>query len=191
MSRLSIKTMTEKEKMLSGEAYLANDKTLSQERLRAKKLLHRLNVTEYVMNGNARNILHELLPNAHRKTYIEPPFHCDYGYNIHSGENVYFNVNCVVLDTMKITIGDNVFFGPGVQIYAATHPLDAIERRTVESSKPVTIGNDCWIGGNAIILPGVVIGNGVTVGAGAVVTKNVPDNVLVAGNPARLIRKLP
>ncbi|WP_298156228.1 sugar O-acetyltransferase [Flavobacterium sp.] len=182
--------MTEKEKMLAGDHYFANDKELSAERLRAKKLLHRLNVTEYVFNGNSRNILRELLPNAHRHLYIEPPFHCDYGYNIHSGENVYFNVHCVVLDTMKITIGNNVFFGPNVHIYAATHPLDAVSRRKTEFSKPVTIGNDCWIGGNTVICPGITIGDGVTIGAGSVVTKNIPDNVLAAGNPARVIREL-
>jgi maltose O-acetyltransferase len=181
---------TEKEKMLDGEIYFANDKVLMAERLRAKKLLHRLNVTEYVMNGNSRNILRELMPNAHKRLYIEPPFHCDYGYNIHSGENVYFNVNCVVLDTMKIEIGNNVFFGPNVHIYTATHPLDALERRTVEFSKPVSIGNDCWIGGNSVICPGVKIGNGCTIGAGSVVTKDIPDNSLTVGNPAKVIRKL-
>lgn len=182
--------MTEKDKMLLGESYLANDKELVQERLRAKKLLHRLNVTEYVANGNARAILRELMPNANRKMYIEPPFHCDYGYNIESGENVYFNVNCVVLDTMKVKIGDNVFFGPGVHVYTATHPLDPIERRTIESSKPVVIGSDCWIGGNTVICPGVTIGNGVTIGAGSVVTKDIPDAVLAVGNPAKVIRPL-
>ncbi len=181
---------TEKEKMLSGEFYLANDKELTIERLKAKKLLHRLNVTEYVVNGNARAIVRELMPNANRKIYIEPPFHCDYGYNIDSGENVYFNVNCVVLDTMKVTIGSNVFFGPGAHIYTATHPLDPIQRRTLENSKPVTIGNDCWIGGNATICPGVTIGNGCTIGAGSVVTKDIPDDSLAVGNPAVVIRHL-
>ncbi len=180
---------TEKEKMLDGEIYFANDKVLQAERLRAKKFLHRLNVTEYVVNGNSRNILRELLPNAHKKLYIEPPFHCDYGYNIHSGENVFFNVNCVVLDTMKIEIGNNVFFGPNVHIYTATHPLNAIERRTVEFSKPVFIGNDCWIGGNTVICPGVTIGDGSTIGAGSVVTKDIPANSLAVGNPAKVIKQ--
>jgi maltose O-acetyltransferase len=181
---------SEKQKMLNGEIYFANDKKLTSERSFAKKLLHKLNVTEYLMNGNARQILRQLLPNAHKRIYIEPPFHCDYGYNIHSGENVYFNVNCVLLDAMKIEIGNNVFFGPGVHIYTAAHPLDAIERRTVEFSKPISIGNDCWIGGNVVICPGVKIGNGCVIGAGAVVTKDIPDNVLVVGNPAIVIRKL-
>lgn len=182
--------MTEKEKMLSGLPYLANDPQLSQERRRAKTLLHRLNVTEYHMNGNARNILQALLPNAGKKLYIEPPFHCDYGYNIEAGENVYFNVNCVVLDTMQVKIGDNVFFGPGAQVYAASHPLNAIERRTIEFSKPVSIGNDCWIGGGAIICPGVTIGDRCVIGAGAVVTKDIPSDSLAVGNPAKVIRKI-
>ena len=181
---------SEKDKMLDGEIYYANDKILIAERTLAKKLLHKLNVTEYLMNGNARQILRQLLPNAHKKIYIEPPFHCDYGYNIYLGENVYFNVNCVILDTMKVEIGNNVFFGPGVQIYTATHPLEAIERRSVEFSKPVSIGNDCWIGGNAVICPGVKIGNGCVIGAGAIVTKDIPNNSLAVGNPAKVIRKL-
>lgn len=181
---------TEKVKMLGGENYFSNDKELSSERAKAKKLLHKLNVTEYLMNGNSRNILRELLPNAHKRLYIEPPFHCDYGYNIHSGENVYFNVNCLVLDAMKVTIGNNVFFGPSVHIYTATHPVNAIERRTGEFSKPVTIGNDCWIGGNVVICPGVTIGNGCVIGAGSVVTKDIPENSMAVGNPATVIRKL-
>ena len=181
---------TEKEKMLSGENYFSNDKELVFERTKAKKLLHKLNVTEYLMNGNSRIILRELLPNAHKRIYIVPPFHCDYGYNIYSGEMVYFNVNCVVLDAAKVTIGNNVFIGPGVHIYTATHPTNAIERRKTEFAKPVSIGNDCWIGGNTIICPGVTIGDGCTIGAGSVVTKDIPANSLAVGNPAKVIRKL-
>jgi maltose O-acetyltransferase len=181
---------TEKEKMLSGENYFSNDKELTLDRNRVKKLLHKLNVVEYLMNGNARAILRELLPNAHKRIYIEPPFHCDYGYNIHLGEKVYFNVNCVVLDAAKVTIGSNVFIGPGVHIYTATHPTNAVERQTVEFAKPVSIGNDCWIGGNAIIFPGVTIGDGCTIGAGSVVTKDIPANSLAVGNPAKVIKKL-
>ena len=182
--------ITDKEKMLAGENYFSNDKELTQERLKAKKLLHKLNVTEYLMNGNSRAILRTLLPNAHKRLYIEPPFHCDYGYNIESGENVYFNVNCVVLDCAKVTIGSNVFFAPGVQLYTATHPLDAELRKTLENALPITIGDDCWIGGNSVVCPGITIGNGCVIGAGSVVTKDIPDNSLAVGNPAKVIRKL-
>ena len=186
----SLNMKTEKEKMLSGENYFSNDKELTLDRNRVKKLLHKLNVVEYLMYGNARAILRELLPNAHKRIYIEPPFHCDYGYNIHLGEKVYFNVNCVVLDAAKVTIGSNVFIGPGVHIYTATHPTNAVERQTVEFAKPVSIGNDCWIGGNAIIFSGVTIGDGCTIGAGSVVTKDIPANSLAVGNPAKVIKKL-
>jgi maltose O-acetyltransferase len=181
---------SEKEKMLSGENYLATDKELVQERIKAKKLLHKINVTEYWVNKNTRKLIAELLPNSKNVVHIEPPFHCDYGYNIECGENVFFNVNCLVLDTMKVKIGTNVLFGPGVHIYTATHPLNKIERRTVESAKPVTIGDDCWIGGQVVICPGVTIGSGCVIGAGSVVTKDIPEDSLAVGNPAKVIRKL-
>jgi maltose O-acetyltransferase len=184
------KMKTEKEKMIGGEPYRSNDKELSIDRQFAKKILHKLNVTEYVMSGNARVLLRNLLPNAAKSIYIEPPFHCDYGYNIYLGEQVYFNVNCVVLDAVKVTIGNNVFIGPGVHMYTATHPTNALERRTHQMAKPITIGNDCWIGGNTVICPGVTIGSGSTIGAGSVVTKDVPANSLAVGNPARVIKKL-
>lgn len=163
---------------------------LIKDRRKAKLLLQRLNVHEYRMTKNARKILNELLPNTSKDIQIEPPFHCDYGYNIFCGENVFFNVNCVVLDEEKVAIGNNTLFGPGVQIYTASHPLDSVLRRTHKISKPVTIGNDCWIGGNTIICPGITIGNGCVIGAGSVVTKNIPDNSLAVGNPVKVIRKL-
>lgn len=181
---------TEKEKMLAGENYLAGDSVLVKDRRQAKNLLHSLNVTEYRITKKAREIIKELIPNAGTNLYIEPPFFCDYGYNIFCGDNVYFNVNCVILDCAKVTIGSNVFFAPGVQIYTANHPLDAEARRTVETALPINIGDDCWIGGNAIILPGITIGNGCVIGAGSVITKDIPDNSLAVGNPAKVIRKL-
>jgi maltose O-acetyltransferase len=154
-----------------------------------KTLLKQLN-NECVVGDKTKAILSKLIPNAPASLYIEPPFHCDYGYNITCGENVYFNVNCVVLDVTHVKIGNNVFFAPAVQVYTATHPLDAILRRTKENGKPVTIGDDCWIGGGAIICPGVTIGNRCVIGAGAVVTKDIPDDSLAVGNPARVIRKI-
>lgn len=174
---------TEKEKMLSGELYSAADKHLVSEREFAKSLLKEINVNEYVLTKRARILLQQLIPNAPDSLYIEPPFHCDYGYNIFCGENVFFNVNCVVLDVNRVSIGSHVFFGPGVQIYTATHPRDHIERRSLESGRPVTIGDDCWIGGGAIILPGVSIGPRSIIGAGAVVTKSVPEDSIIIGNP--------
>ncbi|MBX9887218.1 MAG: sugar O-acetyltransferase [Flavobacteriaceae bacterium] len=182
--------MTEKEKMIAGVYYHAGDATLVKDRRRAKNLLHRLNVLEYRITKKARDIIAELIPAVGANLYIEPPFHCDYGYNIVCGDNVYFNVNCVVLDSAPVRIGSNVFFAPNVQLYTATHPLEADLRRTLESALPITIGDDCWIGGNSVICPGITIGNGCVIGAGSVVTKDIPENSLAVGNPAKVIRKL-
>jgi maltose O-acetyltransferase len=182
--------MSEEEKMLAGELYAAFDPALLAARTRAKRLLHRLNVTEYLLTDAARLVLAELLPHAGENLFIEPPFHCDYGSNIYCGSNVYFNVNCVVLDAARITIGSNVLFGPGVQLYAATHPLDATVRRTLELAQPIAIGDDCWLGGGAIVCPGVTIGTGCVIGAGSVVTKDVPAYSLAVGSPARVVRSL-
>ncbi len=181
---------TEKEKMIAGENYFSGDAELIKDRRKAKNLLHRLNVIEYRITKKAREIIQELIPNTGTNLYIEPPFFCDYGYNISCGDQVYFNVNCLVLDSAKVIIGSHVFFAPGVQIYTANHPIDATLRKTNENALPITIGNDCWIGGNAIILPGITIGNGCVIGAGSVVTKDIPDNSLAVGNPAKVIRKL-
>ncbi len=181
---------TEKEKMIAGEPYLANNETLVQERLACKTLLHQLNNIEYILTDSGKSILAQLIPNAPKSLYIEPPFFCDYGYNIFCGEQVYFNVNCVVLDGMPVRIGNNVFFGPGVQLYTASHPLDAELRKTVEFSKAIAIGDDCWIGGGAIVCPGITIGNRCVIGAGSVVTKDIPDDSLAVGNPAIVKRKI-
>jgi maltose O-acetyltransferase len=181
---------SEKEKMLFGELYSSIDKELVQDRIATKKLLHKINVAEYWINKSTRKLIAELLPNSKNVVHIEPPFHCDYGYNIECGENVFFNVNCVVLDSAKVKIGSNVLFGPGVHIYTAAHPLDKIERRNLEMAKQVTIGADCWIGGQVVICPGVTIGAGSVIGAGSIVTKDIPEDSLAVGNPAKVIRKL-
>ena len=183
---------TEKAKMLRGDPYIASDETLSTERQHVRELLHRLNV---VMPGGTpgtyAEIVRELLPNAHPSTWIQPPFYCDYGYNIHLGADVFFNFNCVVLDCGLVTIGARTQFGPNVQVYAATHPLEAETRRAeLELAKPVSIGVDCWIGGCVIICPGVTIGDRCVIGAGAVVTKDIPGDTVAAGNPAKLVRTL-
>ena len=181
---------TEKEKMLSGENYTPLDYELQKERRRAKNLLHRLNITEYRITAKARLLIEELVPNSGKNFYIEPPFYCEYGYNIICGDNVYLNTNCTILDAAQVEIGNDVLIGPNVQIYTATHPLDARERKQTAIAKSIQIGNNCWIGGGAILCPDVSIGHGSVVGAGAVVTKNVPENTVVAGNPAKVIRNL-
>ncbi len=182
--------MTEKEKMLSGQLYDASDPELAQDRLNARLLFQKINRLgdESVMERN--QLLSQLLGKNGEGVWIEPPFYCDYGYNIKVGDKVFMNFNCCLLDVMPITIGDNVLLGPNVQLYTATHPMDAKTRSEwLVYAKPISIGNDVWIGGSAIICPGVTIGNGVVIGTGAVVTKDVPDDVFVAGNPAKIIKK--
>ena len=180
------KLKSEKEKMLDGELYDASDPILMQERKKARILIHRLNVAEYGNECTNKQILSTLLPNAAADIRIEPPFFCDYGYNIYTGEGVYFNFNCVLLDVMPIRIGSNVLFGPNVQLYTAAHPIDPIERRkSPEFGKPISIGDDCWIGGGVIISPDITIGDRCVVGAGAVVSKDIPSDTIVVGNPAK------
>jgi maltose O-acetyltransferase len=185
-----MQAISEKEKMLSGLPYQPLDPELSAERNACKDALSRLHQILPSFAKERSLLLKQILPNAAKDIRIESNFQCDYGYNIYCGKRVYFNVNCVVLDVCKIEIGDHVLFGPNVHIYTATHPIDAEARRKQSIGKPVRIGSDCWIGGNAIILPGVTIGNGTIVAAGAIVTKNLPENVMAAGSPARIIKKL-
>lgn len=183
--------MTEKEKMLSGQLYDASDPELDRERLYARLLFQKINETKEDQKAERDRLFYELFGEAGEGLYVEPPFYCDYGYNIKVGEKVFMNYNCCILDVMEVKMGSNVLLGPNVQVYTATHPMDAKTRAEwLEYAKPISIGDDVWIGGGAIICPGVTIGNGVVVGAGAVVTKDVPDNVCVAGNPARVIKEI-
>lgn len=182
---------SEKEKMLSGQMYYAGDPQLTAERNKTRSLLQRLNITEYKDPQKYPEIVSLLLPNCAPDIAVEPPFYCDYGYNIYTGRNVFFNFNCIVLDACPVRIGSNVMFGPGVHIYADTHPNDTIKRREGwEFGKPILIGDDCWIGGQATILPGITIGHRCIIGAGAVVTRDVPDDTIVAGNPAKPLSSL-
>ncbi|MBL8820556.1 MAG: sugar O-acetyltransferase [Planctomyces sp.] len=176
---------TEKQKMLAGELYDALDEELVTARMRARDLCHDLNMSREREQDKRRRILQELLGGGGDTVWMQPPFYCDYGTNIYLGERVYFNFNCVVLDVCEVKIGDFCFFGPAVQIYAATHPVDPVLRRTQEFGKPVTIGSDVWVGGGAIICPGVTIGSGTVIGAGSVVTRDIPDGVVAVGNPCR------
>ncbi|KAJ1907948.1 hypothetical protein IWQ60_011775 [Tieghemiomyces parasiticus] len=181
---------THKERMLRGEDYLGNDPKLVAERCEA----HRLCVEhqqKFLDEPERARLLGALLGKSDATSFIHPPFHCDYGYNIRVGKNFYMNAFGTILDCATVDIGDNVMMGPQVQIYTAGHPTDPVKRGTLlEWAKPIRIGNDVWVGGGAIILPGVTIGDGVTVAAGSVVTKDVPSYVVVAGNPARVIKQL-
>lgn len=182
---------SEKEKMLAGELYDSTDKKLSEERLRARLLMKALNETGEDQEEERRRILGQLLPGAGNGLWLQPPFYCDYGYNIKTGEKVFFNYNCVVLDVMQVTIGSRTLFGPNVQLYTATHPMDhRVRAKGLEFAKPVAIGEDVWVGGGAVICPGINIGDRSVIGAGSVVTRDIPPDVFAAGNPCRVIRPL-
>ena len=177
--------------MVSGELYDAYDPQLVKDRKKARRLLKDFNSTAPDDLQWRRKILLTLIPNQGESLIIEPPFYCDYGENINIGKQVYFNFNCVVLDPAPVEIGDYVLIGPNVQIYTASHPLDWKKRdEGKENALPVKIGSNVWIGGAAIILPGVTIGERSVIGAGSVVTKDVPVDVFAAGNPCRVIRAL-
>ena len=182
---------SEKEKMLSGEMYNASDPQLVKERENARRITRLYNQTIETEVEKRTQLLKELFGSTGKNILVEPTFHCDYGYNIHVGENFYANFDCVILDVCEVRIGDNCLLGPGVHIYTATHPLNPYERNSgLEYGKPVTIGNNVWIGGRAVINPGVKIGNNVVIASGAVVTKDVPDQVVVGGNPAKVIKTI-
>ncbi|MEO8735556.1 MAG: sugar O-acetyltransferase [Edaphobacter sp.] len=180
---------TEKEKMLAGELYNADDPILDADRNHATALLHQYNTTPHHPVTHTA-LLTKLFASCGPGCVIRPPFFCDYGYNIRIGRGVFLNFNCVLLDVCSIDIGDQTQIGPAVQIYAADHPRNPEARRAnLESGRPVRIGANVWIGGGAIILPGVTIGDDAIVGAGSVVTRNVPAGATVAGNPAAAIAR--
>ncbi|MCH1624283.1 sugar O-acetyltransferase [Fredinandcohnia quinoae] len=182
---------SEKEKMINGEMYNPGDPELVKGRENARRLMRVFNQTIETEYSKRTEILKELFGSTGNSIYMEPNISIDYGYNMHVGENFYANFNCVFLDACEIRIGKNCFIAPGVHIYTATHPLNAEERISgKEYGKPVTIGDNVWIGGSSVINPGVTIGNNVVVASGSVVTKNVPDNVVVGGNPARIIKEI-
>lgn len=180
---------SEKEKMIAGELYNPTDIELTADRRHARISFGKYNASHADDTEIRKGLLEVLFNSQPEKLYIEPPFYCDYGYNIQLGENVYMNFNCCILDVSVVKIGHNTMLGPNVQIYTATHPLEFKARNNgLEYAKPITIGNNVWIGGNSTLCPGVTIGNNVVIGAGSVVTKSFPDDVFVAGNPAKVIR---
>lgn len=181
---------TEHQKMLAGELYDPFDPDLIAARVRARALCQSLNATSESGPDERRRILEDLFGTGGDTVWMQPPFYCDYGSNIHLGTRVFFNFNCTVLDVCEVRIGDYTLFGPGVQVLTPLHPIDPQLRRTQEYGKPIEIGADVWVGGGALILAGVSIGTRAIVGAGSVVTRDIPDGVFAAGNPCRVIRKV-
>ena len=171
--------------MLAGELYLPADPELVEERTHCEQLMR-----EYNERGDA-GVLRELLGALGAESYVRPPFFCDYGYNVHLGDQVFMNFNCVMLDVGAITLGNRVLVASAVQFLAADHPLDAAQRATGrETGQPITVEDDVWIGGGAILCPGVTIGRESVIGAGSVVTRDIPAGVVAVGNPCRVIREL-
>ncbi len=176
--------------MLAGELYDPMDAELVAARTRARDLCQSLNATREAQQDERRQILRDLFGAGGETVWMQPPFFCDYGSNIELGERVYFNFNCVVLDVCPVRIGGFTLFGPAVQILTPLHPFNAELRRREEFGKPIEIGSDVWVGGGALILPGVRIGSRAVIGAGSVVTRDIPERAFAAGNPCRVIREI-
>lgn len=177
---------TEKQKMLAGELYLAGGEELAADARTVGAWMDRYNASAARPPRECETLLREMFGAVGKGCYVRPPFHCDYGYNISLGAGVFLNFDCVILDVVKVTIGDRTQIGPGVQILAADHPRDPAQRRAaLEFGRPIAIGANVWIGGGAIILPGVTVGDDAIIGAGAVVTRDVRAGATVVGNPAR------
>ncbi len=184
--------MTEKEKMLAGEIYDANyNEDLMKERLKAKDMCFDYNNLRPSNIEKRKELLKKILGKTNDNFWIEQPFMCDYGYNIEIGENFYSNHNLVILDANKVEFGNNVFIAPNCSFYTAGHPIDAETRnKGLEYAKPIKVGNDVWIGGNVVVLPGITIGDNVVIGAGSIVTKDIPSNSVAVGNPCRVIKNI-
>ena len=184
--------MTEREKMQQGLLYDANyDAELLAERTRCKDLCFAYNQLQPSLGAQQEEIIRRLLGKTGERFCITAPFWCDYGWNIEIGENFYTNHNCVILDCAPVTFGDHVFIGPNCGFYTAGHPLDAATRNAgLEFARPITVGDNVWFGGNAAVLPGVTIGSGTVIGAGSVVSRDIPPNVVAAGNPCRVLRPI-
>ena len=179
--------MSERQKMISGLPYDPGDPELQADQTAAKHWMARYNAAMASSPADRRDLLRQRLGEVGEGAIIRPPFHCDYGYNIRLGRGVFLNFNCVILDVCEVEIGDQTQIGPGVQILTADHPRDPAERAAgIEFGKPIVIGRNVWIGGGAIILPGLSIGDDAIIGAGSVVTRDVPEGVTAAGNPARM-----
>jgi maltose O-acetyltransferase len=178
---------SEREKMIAGAPYRASDPELVEARLRAQEQLARYNATAPRAAAERDAVLRALFGAVGKVPTVMPRFSCDYGFNIRVGDNLFVNYDCVFLDCAPIDLGDDVQIGPSVQIYTATHPLDAALRRTgIEGARPVRIGHNVWVGGGAIVLPGVTVGDDAVIGAGSVVTRDVPPGADVVGNPAKV-----
>ena len=188
----SSKRMTDKELMLKGELYIpSNDPQLAKDCARSRRITRLFNATTEADLDTREELIRELFGGTGEHFYIEPPFRCDYGSNIYIGENFYTNFDCIILDVCEVHIGDNVMFGPRVCVYTAGHPIDpGVRTEALEFGKPVTIGNNVWVGGNVVINPGLTIGDNVVIGSGSVVTRDIPDGVVAAGNPCRVLRKV-
>ncbi|WP_315119344.1 sugar O-acetyltransferase [uncultured Clostridium sp.] len=183
--------MTEKEKMLSGKPYKSFGEELLGERQHAKEMIFEFNSLRPNEIEKRNEIIKKLLGKTSENFFIEPPFRCDYGYNISIGENFYSNYNCTILDCAKVTIGDNVLFAPNVSLFTAGHPIHFEPRNEgFEYAFPITVGNNVWIGGGVIVNPGITIGDNVVIGSGSVVTKDIPSNVIAVGNPCKIIREI-
>ncbi|KRM72171.1 sugar O-acetyltransferase [Lacticaseibacillus brantae] len=183
--------MTERDNMLAGKLYIADDEELRRVSHKGKRLARLLSQTTEEDGEIRFAIMKQLFKSVGEGSYIEPPFHTDYGAHTTIGKNFYANYDAIFIDTAPITIGDNVMFGPRAGLYTAGHPIDAaIRNEQLEYGYPIVIGNNVWLGGNVVVNPGVTIGSNVVIGSGSVVTKDIPDNVVAVGNPAHVLRPI-